>query len=652
MSRSRGRTQPGFERSSHGAVTAHRHASARRALVVVATTLAIGAIALTSPPRADASSACGTSNGYTVCVSVTDPTPGPGGQGTGDDVRVSATLSGGSGAREVIFFWGPASSPAEADRLLSDFQAPYQFDWPTSRYADASRHVTVRVVTSTSTGAACCAVPVTLANGNALLPRNPADWSAAFPPAAGDPLIAAVGDGADGTSSGDAVAGSIAGLDPDLLLYLGDVYERGTRAEFEVNYGTSSLDDPGGARAWGALARVTAPTLGNHEAALGTQFFRDAYQDYWHGVPDWYFFEYGGVFFAVLNSECARVGGCGTTSPQYQAAKAALAANDLECIVGIWHRPRLSAAADTTNVDALWRLLANNGGDVIVNGHTHTMQAFEPLNAALQAGRPDSHMVELVSGAGAHNMVSTLDGDARSAWQANKVPGVAYLTAVGGGSGPATRLDWEFLDVSHDPVIDKAGAPGAGSVDCSEPPPPTGVIFQDGFADLSSWRVQGAVTLDGSRGATAPPSARLAPSGVSALGTHGLGATFGSLCMTEAVRLESRDGSVGLMRLRTAANGPVARAYVTATGKLAVRSDVSGASAVASSVLPTGSWHSVQLCATTGTSGSASVWLDDVRVANLASTDTGTSGIGTVAFGDPAAKTFVLNVDDVVVTTP
>jgi hypothetical protein len=511
--------------------------------------------------------------------------------------------------------------------------------------------VSVRVSTLTSDGAPCCAVPVTLSNGNDTLPRNPADFSPVFPSPSVDALIAAVGDAGDGTSRSGAVAASVAASDPDLLLYLGDVYERGTRAEFEVNYGASSLDDPGGGREWGALAHVTAPTLGNHEAALGTQFYRDSYRDYWHGVPDWYFFDHGGVFIAVMNSECARVGGCGTSSPQYRAAAAALAANDLPCVVGVWHKPRLSAVADVTAVDPLWRLFAGNGGDVILNGHVHGMQAFRPLNANLQAAQPDSHMVELVSGAGGHELISKLDGDPRSAWQAVKVPGAAYLTAVGGASGAATELAWGFEDAGGAPVRDASGTVGQGTVDCGQARPP-GVVFEDGFADLSSWRTSGAVSLDGSLGAAAAPSARLAPTGTRALGARTLDPAYPSLCMRASVRLASRETTVGLLRFRTGADGPVGRAYVTAGGKLAVRSDVSGAAAVSAASLPTGAWHAVELCATTGPAGSASVWLDGARVANLASADLGASPIGIAQFGDPAAKTFVLNVDDVVVREP
>jgi hypothetical protein len=119
-------------------------------------------------------------------------------------------------------------------------------------------------------------------------------------------------------------------------------------------------------------------------------------------------------------------------------------------------------------MNPLWALMANNGGDLVVNGHEHHMQRFLPMNASLQAGQPDSHMVELVSGAGSHGLTATADTDARSAWQQRGVAGAAYLTLEGGGAGAASAISWEFRDQNGVPV--PASASSVACADDEVPP--------------------------------------------------------------------------------------------------------------------------------------------------------------------------------------
>src|SRR5262245_20981506 len=68
-------------------------------------------------------------------------------------------------------------------------------------------------------------------------------------------VVWAVGDGPDGRPAAAAVARLITRSKPDRVLYLGDVYEHGTRSEFEQNF------DP----IYGSIAARIAPTPGNHD---------------------------------------------------------------------------------------------------------------------------------------------------------------------------------------------------------------------------------------------------------------------------------------------------------------------------------------------------------------------------------------------------
>ena len=423
--------------------------------MAVALAVLLGALTLVaSATSSGAAQQCGTSAGYSVCLSI------PSGALTGD-VTISAVVNGSTaGISEMRFSWGSGAS--NSNQLLSDFEAPYTFVWRTGQYLDATQWLNVRVERGGTTLGAPVSMQATLENGNDTgVPQNPTDWSQLFAPRAfsGDPVVAAAGDGGDGTARSNAIADQILGSEASVLLYLGDLYERGTAAEFDFNYGRSSFE-PGGGRQWGALARWTKPTLGNHEG-----FNIPTWRDYWHGRPNWETFVYGGVRFFDLNSECSRIGGCGTNSAQYRFVANTLATNTQSCVVAFWHRPVLSVWEDTPTMAPIWALLANNGGDLVLDGHDHTALRTFPLNAALQANQPDSHMVQLTVGTAGHQLTSVTDNDARYAWHLTDVAGAAYVTLVGGGSGAATALEVEFRNQSGQVV-----APSTFTVDCGGTP--------------------------------------------------------------------------------------------------------------------------------------------------------------------------------------
>jgi hypothetical protein len=111
---------------------------------------------------------------------------------------------------------------------------------------------------------------------------------------------------------------------------------------------------------------------------------------------------------------------------------------------------------------------------------------------------------------------------------------------------------------------------------------------------------------------------------------------------------ETQSGSNVLMRFRTAGDGPVARLFLSSSGVLFVRSDVSGAQVSTGVALGTG-WHPIELCGTVGTSGTWDVYRDGLRILDQWVANTGTTPIGRVIIGDTAAKTWAANFDQVVV---
>jgi calcineurin-like phosphoesterase family protein len=191
-------------------------------------------------------------------------------------------------------------------------------------------------------------------------------------------VVWAVGDGADGSEHGKAVAARIARGPVDRLLYLGDVYESGTAEDFADEYRTT----------YGRLARVTAPTSGNHDSRNETT----GYDPYWrrvHGVrpPDWYRFRAGGWEILALDSEAPHHRG----SAQHRWLRRQVRRPGT-CRIAFWHRPRFSASVrhgDQGDMEAVVDTLRGRAA-IVVGGHDHDMQRFRPIDG----------ITHFVSGAG------------------------------------------------------------------------------------------------------------------------------------------------------------------------------------------------------------------------------------------------------------
>ncbi|MDP9301459.1 MAG: metallophosphoesterase [Actinomycetota bacterium] len=411
-------------------------AHARTLLVWFGAVSLVAAATIAVPVAAQADGTCGSSGGHALCVTVASTLSG--------HAQVTVTNSPNSGL--VIATW-IAGAPTQ---LLQTFAASpttgdYSFVWPTEKYFDAAG--TLRVQAG-STHATAVDVAVTLTNGNTTdYQHSPSDWSNYLPgawTAATDPTVLAVGDGPSNEARSNGVAERIAAVDPPLFLFLGDLYETGTFPEFLNHYGVSSLDAPGAGTLWGAVADATQPTVGNHENVN-----KVAYMDYWHGRPLFTTFEFGGVLFLDMNSSASM----SSTSVQYQLVRNAITAPTAPaCIVAFWHKPAVISNSSVASAQrAIWALLADDGGDLLLVGHQHHMVEFKPLDASFNAGTSGAHLVQLVSGAGGHSIagVSKTPPGARIAWSKGGAAGLVGLTLNGAGGGAAaTGISWQFQDVN------------------------------------------------------------------------------------------------------------------------------------------------------------------------------------------------------------
>jgi acid phosphatase type 7 len=217
-------------------------------------------------------------------------------------------------------------------------------------------------------------------------------------------VVWAVGDGGDGSLAARRMAARIARDRPDRFLYLGDVYDTGTAAEFRSNYEPS----------YGRLKRITEATSGNHDWANR----RTGYLPYWRRArgrpqPYWYSFRLGGWQILNLNSEAPHSAG----SPQLRWLRGRVRAPGT-CRLAFAHRSRFAARGlngDSPDMAPIWDTLRGHAR-IVLGAHEHSLQRF----------RRRDGMTEFVAGAGGAILYS-LGRDRRLAFGRAKVTGALRI---------------------------------------------------------------------------------------------------------------------------------------------------------------------------------------------------------------------------------
>jgi hypothetical protein len=259
------------------------------------------------------------------------------------------------------------------------------------------------------------------------------------------------------TGAGDIADCSLAGAQQtsDLLLRetgsfftLGDnAYENGSAIDYSACY----------APTWGrVLDRTILPAAGNHDWNTDGAAGYRAYFGATAAGPDgatWYSMDVGAWHVVVLDSDCAKVGGCDAASPQGQWLTKDLAATDARCTLAIWHHPRFSSGEHGSDpaVAPFWDLLDAAGADLIVNGHDHDYERFAPQSPAGAELRPGG-IREIVVGTGGAVLRPFHTIAANSEFRQAGTYGVLRLTLH------PVNYDWEFVPVSGD-IADSGSTP-------------------------------------------------------------------------------------------------------------------------------------------------------------------------------------------------
>ena len=224
-------------------------------------------------------------------------------------------------------------------------------------------------------------------------------------PSQAEPTVVwAAGDVATPGVRADRVAELVRRGRPDRFLYLGDVYETGTASDFRRWYHPR----------FGRLARITEPTIGNHE--WDNRFH--GYYRYWYGrmghrLPPWFKTEIAGWEIISLNSQAPH----GSQSEQVRWLHSVLQGPG-DCRIAFWHRPRYSEGAygGAPDLNPFWSALSGHAR-IVLSGHDHNLQRH-----SAQRG-----LVQYVVGAGGRARYKLHGGQSSMVWGTDRVDGALRI---------------------------------------------------------------------------------------------------------------------------------------------------------------------------------------------------------------------------------
>ena len=284
-------------------------------------------------------------------------------------------------------------------------------------------------------------------NLSVILP--PCDASSALPAASATSTVTvvAVGDIADCDGGKQMqVADLVQQMLPQAVLGLGDLaYPNGALADFTGCYEPS----------FGRFRTITLPVPGNHEyhtphAGAYYAFFCGAPGESFHG---YYSATLGAWHVVALNSVCGQdldvpseasedFGGCGPDSPQANWLRDDLDAHPTGCTLAFWHHPLRSSSEEGPSpvMKAIWGILADHHVDLVLNGHAHAYERFDPIDGirAITVGTGGSPLSTFSD-----------DGKVESVLRDDSSHGALRLQLQ------PTGYSWEFVPIAGDSFHDE-----------------------------------------------------------------------------------------------------------------------------------------------------------------------------------------------------
>ena len=190
-------------------------------------------------------------------------------------------------------------------------------------------------------------------------------------------------------------------------LALGDLaYKDGEYSEFMAYY------DP----SWGKFKKKTYPIPGNHEyqttnAAGYFKYWEEVEKGRTNPYDGWYAVDLGNGWrlYALNNyTDLSK-----TSTKQYKWLAQDLKDHKPSCIIAMSHEPRYSPGphGDHSSMDAVWDLLYDYGGDILLSGHDHLYARFKPIDKDGNTVKSGEGMVQFVVGTGGINLYESRGHD-------------------------------------------------------------------------------------------------------------------------------------------------------------------------------------------------------------------------------------------------
>ncbi len=238
------------------------------------------------------------------------------------------------------------------------------------------------------------------------------------------------------------------------IFTLGDnAYPRGQREDFQNCYDAS----------WGrpSLRLRTYPSPGNHDYGDTVRHEAAPYYNYFDNAGPaglgYYSYDWGDWHIISLNSNFY---GTRPNAGEPGAAQMSWLFQDLQashakCTLAYWHHPAFSSGQNGPSVGMrpVFRLLYEAGADVVLNGHDHLYERFDPQNSE---GQPDAArgIRQFIVGTGGTLPLSPVVNLAlNSQVRRTGMFGILKMTLS------AESYSWEFITVDH-------GVQDSGSATC------------------------------------------------------------------------------------------------------------------------------------------------------------------------------------------
>jgi acid phosphatase type 7 len=266
-------------------------------------------------------------------------------------------------------------------------------------------------------------------------------------------LLVGAGDIAGSWSQDEATAKLLdtivaTATEPVTVFTAGDnVYNTGTPTEFNTHYHPT----------WGRHIARTRPSPGNHDYGNVSPGNAGGYYNYFGAVAGpsdqgYYSYDLGSWHIISLNSHVL-------SAAQETWLRNDLASHQAACTLAYWHHSRFSSSAvhgTHSATDALFSELYKGGVDVLVTGHDHIYERFDPQdpNAA-----PDSTGIRVfvvgTGGAALYDIANPVEPNSvirNGLNTANASHGIIKFTLREGS------YSWEFLPIAGNSFADSGSA--------------------------------------------------------------------------------------------------------------------------------------------------------------------------------------------------